>query len=192
MCNSCGLFCLPITVLLHLRCCWKSWSNVITFQNLKTCQRINSRWNCSNRFAPESVMVTLPQELELTRQVSLSTGWTNAIGISMINWLSVWTHSLMAHSVGMAICHLWNSSETRWAKSPKRYLPCCLTKWYEKTINDDERSYVFGVNPPEPKVPRIIFSPALTLAHIDEVEIARQLCLIDFDIFSQIVVKSCS
>jgi len=54
-------------------------------------------------------------------------------------------------------------------------------------LNDEERSaYVFGVNPPEPKVPKNIFSSSLNLTHIDEVEIARQLTLIEFEIFSQI------
>jgi len=57
----------------------------------------------------------------------------------------------------------------------------------KKTFHDDERTYVFGINPPEPKVPRNIFSPSLSLKDIDELEIARQLTLIEFSIFTQIV-----
>ncbi|KAJ3450658.1 ras guanine nucleotide exchange factor i-related [Anaeramoeba flamelloides] len=40
--------------------------------------------------------------------------------------------------------------------------------------------------PPEPKVPKNIFSKNLKLFDIDEIEIARQITLIDFEIFSQI------
>jgi hypothetical protein len=57
----------------------------------------------------------------------------------------------------------------------------------KKNSIDEDKSYVFGVNPPEPKVPRNIFSPCLNLTHIDEIEIARQLTLIEFNIFCQIV-----
>eukprot|EP01114_Cavostelium_apophysatum_P000982 TRINITY_DN10849_c0_g1_i1.p1 TRINITY_DN10849_c0_g1~~TRINITY_DN10849_c0_g1_i1.p1 ORF type:complete len:988 (-),score=251.34 TRINITY_DN10849_c0_g1_i1:62-3025(-) len=52
---------------------------------------------------------------------------------------------------------------------------------------EEERNYVFGVNPPEPKVPKGIFSPNINFSLVDEVEIARQLTLIEFNIFSQIV-----
>ncbi|KAF2074646.1 hypothetical protein CYY_004041 [Polysphondylium violaceum] len=41
-------------------------------------------------------------------------------------------------------------------------------------------------DPPEPKVPKNIFSPTLTFDDIDEEEIARQLCLIDFTLYEQI------
>eukprot|EP01132_Coremiostelium_polycephalum_P008012 gene8012-9857_t len=47
-------------------------------------------------------------------------------------------------------------------------------------------SLVYSTNPPEPKVPKNIFSPQLTLAHIDELEIARQLTLIEYRIFRNI------
>ncbi|KAJ6253035.1 ras guanine nucleotide exchange factor i-related [Anaeramoeba flamelloides] len=39
---------------------------------------------------------------------------------------------------------------------------------------------------PEPKVPKNIFSPTLSIFDIDEIEVARQITLIDFEIFSQI------
>jgi len=57
----------------------------------------------------------------------------------------------------------------------------------KKNFLEEDRAYVFGVNPPEPKVPRNIFSPNLSLKDIDEVEIARQLTLIEYGLFSQIV-----
>jgi len=57
----------------------------------------------------------------------------------------------------------------------------------KKNVMDEDRNYVFGVNPPEPKVPKSIFSPAINFSQVDEVEIARQLTLIEFGIFSQIV-----
>ncbi|KAJ6242096.1 ras guanine nucleotide exchange factor i-related [Anaeramoeba flamelloides] len=39
---------------------------------------------------------------------------------------------------------------------------------------------------PEPKVPKNIFSPTLSIFDIDEIEVARQITLIDFEMFSQI------
>jgi hypothetical protein len=59
----------------------------------------------------------------------------------------------------------------------------------KRGVIEEERSFVYGVHPPEPKVPKNIFSTSLTLAGIDEVEVARQLTLIDFGIFSQIMVR---
>ncbi|KAJ5075568.1 ras guanine nucleotide exchange factor i-related [Anaeramoeba ignava] len=41
-------------------------------------------------------------------------------------------------------------------------------------------------NIPEPKVPKNIFNSSLSLLDVDEEEIARQLTLVEFDIFSQI------
>ncbi|EGC29698.1 Ras guanine nucleotide exchange factor [Dictyostelium purpureum] len=41
-------------------------------------------------------------------------------------------------------------------------------------------------DPPEPKVPKNIFSPTLTFDDIDEEEIARQLCVIDFGLYELI------
>lgn len=43
-----------------------------------------------------------------------------------------------------------------------------------------------GREPPEPKVPKTIFSPKLELDDIDEEEIARQLCLIDFELYAKV------
>ncbi|EGC38782.1 hypothetical protein DICPUDRAFT_96796 [Dictyostelium purpureum] len=40
--------------------------------------------------------------------------------------------------------------------------------------------------PPEPKVPKNIFSPQLTLLHIDELEIARQMTLVESKLFGNI------
>jgi hypothetical protein len=53
---------------------------------------------------------------------------------------------------------------------------------------DRSNTYVFGVNPPEPKVPRNIFTQ-FNFANIDEIEIARQMTLIAFQMFAQIVVS---
>ena len=47
-----------------------------------------------------------------------------------------------------------------------------------------ERKY--SDKPPEPKVPRNIFSPTLTLDDVDEEEIARQLSIIDFRFYQKI------
>jgi hypothetical protein len=44
------------------------------------------------------------------------------------------------------------------------------------------------VNPPEPKVPKQIFSTGLNLNQVEEIEVARQLTLIEFNIFNQINV----
>jgi hypothetical protein len=56
----------------------------------------------------------------------------------------------------------------------------------QKGGGDDEKTITAGFNPPEPKVPRNIFSPHLSLKDIDELEIARQLTLIEFNIFTSI------
>lgn len=48
--------------------------------------------------------------------------------------------------------------------------------------DDKAATITAGLNPPEPKVPRNIFSPHLTLKDIDELEIARQLTLIDYNL----------
>ncbi|KAJ3437416.1 ras guanine nucleotide exchange factor i-related [Anaeramoeba flamelloides] len=45
------------------------------------------------------------------------------------------------------------------------------------------------VAPPEPKVPKNIFSPNLSVFDVDEEEIARQITLIEFDIFKTIRPK---
>jgi len=42
------------------------------------------------------------------------------------------------------------------------------------------------INPPEPKVPKNIFSPTLQLKDIEEEEIARQLTIIDFNLYTSI------
>ena len=49
---------------------------------------------------------------------------------------------------------------------------------------------MFGVNPPEPKVPRQIFSTGLNITQVEEIEVARQLTLIEFNIFAQINVQN--
>jgi len=54
-----------------------------------------------------------------------------------------------------------------------------------KIENSNERKKEVK-DPPEPKVPKNIFSPTLTFDDIDEEEIARQLCLIDFTLYEQI------
>ncbi|KAF2068693.1 hypothetical protein CYY_009983, partial [Polysphondylium violaceum] len=45
---------------------------------------------------------------------------------------------------------------------------------------------IYSSDPPEPKVPKNIFSPQLSLAHIDELEIARQMTLIEYRLFRNI------
>ncbi|KAJ3446948.1 guanine nucleotide exchange factor [Anaeramoeba flamelloides] len=64
-----------------------------------------------------------------------------------------------------------------------------------KNIEDQQRNKKFGdeyfktsndIQPPEPKVPKNIFSKTLTLFDIDELEIARQLSIIDSKIFLKI------
>eukprot|EP01112_Ceratiomyxa_fruticulosa_P011145 TRINITY_DN3001_c0_g1_i1.p1 TRINITY_DN3001_c0_g1~~TRINITY_DN3001_c0_g1_i1.p1 ORF type:complete len:583 (-),score=79.47 TRINITY_DN3001_c0_g1_i1:85-1833(-) len=52
--------------------------------------------------------------------------------------------------------------------------------------SNEEQSNASSREPPEPKVPKNIFSPTLTLDDIDEEEIARQLCVIDHDLYSAI------
>eukprot|EP01111_Echinosteliopsis_oligospora_P010061 TRINITY_DN3066_c0_g1_i2.p1 TRINITY_DN3066_c0_g1~~TRINITY_DN3066_c0_g1_i2.p1 ORF type:complete len:592 (+),score=144.09 TRINITY_DN3066_c0_g1_i2:1781-3556(+) len=54
---------------------------------------------------------------------------------------------------------------------------------------------IVGREPPEPKVPRNIFSSTLSLDDVDEEEIARQLCMLDFDLYkairpSELLLKS--
>lgn len=45
------------------------------------------------------------------------------------------------------------------------------------------------MDPPEPKIPKNIFSLYLDLFDVDEEEIARQMTLIDFEIYSSIKVR---
>ncbi len=52
----------------------------------------------------------------------------------------------------------------------------------------DEDKYIFGVSPPEPRVPRTIFSPDLKLIDLEEVEIARQMTLLEFSFFCSLKV----
>jgi len=40
--------------------------------------------------------------------------------------------------------------------------------------------------PPEPKVPKNIFSPKLELDDVDEEEIARQMCILDFELYARV------
>lgn len=51
---------------------------------------------------------------------------------------------------------------------------------------EEKRTSTFNEDPPEPKVPKNIFSLYLDLFDVDEEEIARQLTLIDFEIYSSI------
>ena len=46
-----------------------------------------------------------------------------------------------------------------------------------------EKSYP---DPPQPEVSKIVFSPLLTLRDLEDIEVARQLTLMDFEIFSAI------
>ncbi len=53
----------------------------------------------------------------------------------------------------------------------------------QQIVAVDEDKYIFGVSPPEPRVPRSIFSPDLKLVDLEEVEIARQMTLMEFAFF---------
>ncbi|EAL60855.1 Ras guanine nucleotide exchange factor [Dictyostelium discoideum AX4] len=59
-----------------------------------------------------------------------------------------------------------------------------LRELKKKLQHEDVRPY--SEPPPEPKVPKNIFSPQLTLAHIDELEIARQMTLVESKLFGAI------
>ncbi|KAJ6243439.1 ras guanine nucleotide exchange factor i-related [Anaeramoeba flamelloides] len=81
-----------------------------------------------------------------------------------------------------------------------------VNEFIEKNINDPQEKNIMEIlkksiknqqkgnnkekinlqTPPEPKVPKNIFSESLTLFDIDEEEIARQISIIDFEIFSKI------
>ncbi|KAJ6252105.1 ras guanine nucleotide exchange factor i-related [Anaeramoeba flamelloides] len=61
-----------------------------------------------------------------------------------------------------------------------------LKKSIKNQIKGDKKEKWNNQTPPEPKVPRNIFRKSLTLFDIDEEEIARQISLIDFEIFSKI------
>ncbi|GAM27522.1 hypothetical protein SAMD00019534_106980 [Acytostelium subglobosum LB1] len=52
--------------------------------------------------------------------------------------------------------------------------------------NEHNQSMVYSTNPPDPKVPKNIFSPKLALSDIDDLEIARQLTLIEYKMFKSI------
>lgn len=87
---------------------------------------------------------------------------------------------------------LWsNNFEIQWTNFRNEYsclLEPIINDSLQKGVIEEDKGY-FGVNPPESKVDRKIFSPGINvLAHVDEIEIARQLTLIEFNIFSQIVV----
>ncbi|GAM21618.1 hypothetical protein SAMD00019534_047930 [Acytostelium subglobosum LB1] len=68
---------------------------------------------------------------------------------------------------------------TSWAKK----LRTSIAKTESGLIKKKDNS---GREPLEPKVPKNIFSPTLTFDDIDEEEIARQLCLIDFQMYENI------
>ncbi|KAJ3450892.1 ras guanine nucleotide exchange factor i-related [Anaeramoeba flamelloides] len=61
-----------------------------------------------------------------------------------------------------------------------------IKKLIDFKINNFHQSKSAIEIPPEPKVPKNIFNKNLSLFDIDELEIARQITLIDFEIFSQI------
>ncbi|EFA78501.1 Ras guanine nucleotide exchange factor [Heterostelium album PN500] len=68
---------------------------------------------------------------------------------------------------------------TQWAKK----LRTSIAKTQEVSAKKKEPILK---DPPEPKVPKNIFSSTLTFDDIDEEEIARQLCLIDFQMYESI------
>ncbi|EGG23773.1 Ras guanine nucleotide exchange factor [Cavenderia fasciculata] len=68
---------------------------------------------------------------------------------------------------------------TNWAKK----LRTSIAKTENNNTKKKENQLT---NPPEPKVPKNIFSSTLTFEDIDEEEIARQLCLIDFGMYESI------
>ncbi|KAJ6242312.1 ras guanine nucleotide exchange factor i-related [Anaeramoeba flamelloides] len=61
-----------------------------------------------------------------------------------------------------------------------------LKKSIKNLRKGDNKEKSNNQTPPEPKVPKNIFRKSLTLFDIDEEEIARQISLIDFEIFSKI------
>ncbi|KAJ5074401.1 guanine nucleotide exchange factor [Anaeramoeba ignava] len=65
-------------------------------------------------------------------------------------------------------------------------LKTILSKKFQGTSNESE---YLNMSLPEPKIPKNIFSPKLTLNDIDEEEIARQLTLYEFNIYKQIKPK---
>ncbi|KYQ96804.1 Ras guanine nucleotide exchange factor [Tieghemostelium lacteum] len=71
-------------------------------------------------------------------------------------------------------------SNNQWSKNLRQ----AISKLNENQNNHIKRKE--SKDPPEPRVPKNIFSPTLTLDDVDEEEIARQLCLIDFALYEQI------
>ncbi|KAJ6227905.1 ras guanine nucleotide exchange factor i-related [Anaeramoeba flamelloides] len=62
-----------------------------------------------------------------------------------------------------------------------------LKEIIERNLNgNDEQKENSNVEMPEPKLPKNVFSPKLSLFDVDEEEIARQLTLIEFKIYSKI------
>ncbi|KAJ6241713.1 ras guanine nucleotide exchange factor i-related [Anaeramoeba flamelloides] len=72
-------------------------------------------------------------------------------------------------------------------KNPiNRNLMEILKKSIKNQLKGNNKEKLNHQTPPEPKVPKNIFSKSLTLFDIDEEEIARQISIIDFGIFSKI------
>eukprot|EP01132_Coremiostelium_polycephalum_P000691 gene691-852_t len=69
---------------------------------------------------------------------------------------------------------------TNWAKQLRTIIASKIENTNDRIRRKDIK------DPPEPKVPKNIFSPTLTFDDIDEEEIARQLCIIDFSLYEMI------
>jgi len=61
-----------------------------------------------------------------------------------------------------------------------------MSRMDKATGEETYKTSGYTINPPEPKVPKNIFSPTLQLRDIEEEEIARQLTIIDFNLYSSI------
>nr|AAN46870.1 nucleotide exchange factor RasGEF A [Dictyostelium discoideum] len=113
---------------------------------------------------------------------------TRNIQIRVINVLKGWVDNYYSDFDDKLIAMLRTFIDQIQIKfpAPASAVNKSLTKMVEKLSPVNDSKHIFNEKTPEPMVPKNIFSNNLSIYDIDEEEIARQLTLIEFEIYRNI------
>eukprot|EP01097_Dermamoeba_algensis_P010234 TRINITY_DN7472_c0_g1_i1.p1 TRINITY_DN7472_c0_g1~~TRINITY_DN7472_c0_g1_i1.p1 ORF type:complete len:928 (+),score=140.22 TRINITY_DN7472_c0_g1_i1:91-2874(+) len=102
-------------------------------------------------------------------------------------WIEKYHEDLSERCVASILSFIDGKLNNEWAQHAK-ILKATLTKYVfnKAKASNDFSNVIFAVTPPEPIVNQKIFSRHLKLFDVNEEEIARQLCLIEFKAFASI------
>ncbi|KAF2074781.1 hypothetical protein CYY_003927 [Polysphondylium violaceum] len=135
---------------------------------------------------PEILMSKLIQRYNVPSSVSESS--TRTIQIRVINVLKKWVDEYSSdfnEKLSLQLRGFIDQLSTKYP-GPASGILKSLNKIFEESNSINENKQIFNERTPEPNVPKNIFSNRLEIYDIDEEEIARQLTLIEFNLYKKI------